>query len=213
MTWVFPLARVMVNVAYYLAIFSAAVYLFISMARILNLQPARLTFSGQTANSVYIPVDWKKKGDTKLTLPENSLISLHLHKRKGDLQVPARSPLGLSYTFITVLVLVGFVWFFGILRQIFRHTRADSPFHPDNARRIGQMGWLYIAALVFSEISDFVVWAQAKPYIEAMSPEFYSGQSYGISLDGSWTFGLVLLALAQIYRRGVELQQENELTV
>ncbi|GHB76366.1 hypothetical protein GCM10007390_32860 [Persicitalea jodogahamensis] len=212
-TWVFTTAGLAVNLVYYFTMLAAAIFIFISVLRLLNLQPPQLTFGEQFPNRVSIPVDWEKRGDVTLTLPEEFLVSLNPGERKGELQVPIHSTLGLSYTFFILIALIGSVWFFWLLRQIFHHTRADLPFLAENARRISQMGLLIIASSLFSEVYDYVIWSQSKPYIEAMSPGFYSGLSYSLSLNGPWVFGLVLLAVAQVYRRGVELQQENALTV
>lgn len=75
------------------------------------------------------------------------------------------------------------------------------------------MGLLLIAYSLFGSIAEYLLNWQAKYYIEEISPKLTLPDSYSLSFDGPWLFGLVLLALAQVYRRGVTLQQENELTV
>lgn len=212
-TRIFSAAKLVVNFFYYLLILIAVLFVFRSIMGLLNLQPPALTFEGSPHNLVSIPVEWNDQGGATLTLPAQPLVSLYPGKRNGILKVPIRSTLGLSYTIFAIVALIGFTWFFGLLRQIFRHSRADSPFHFGNARRISQMGVLILISLLFSECQDFLMWKLAKPYVEAMSPGYYSNFTYNFSLDGTWIFGLVLLALAQVYRRGVELQQDNELTV
>lgn len=212
-TWIFPTARFVVNMVYYLMVLAAVIFTLISILRLLNMQPLTLTFEEQSPNYVSIPVDWAKKGDATLWHQNDSSVSLNPDKRKGDLQVHIRSTIGLLHTFFQLMVLTGSVWFFGLLRRIFRHTHTDLPFHSRNARRISQMGLLIIAFSLLSGLYSFLIWMQAKPLIEAMSPEFYSGVTYGFSINDLWIYGLVLLALAQVYSRGVALQQESELTV
>ncbi len=213
LSWVFSMAKFAVHLFYYTTILIAVILTFNIVAGLLNWQPPALTFGENPSNVVSIPVEWGQKGSTTLTHTDQPLISLDPGKRKGILRVPIHSQLGLCAAFFRVTGLAGFVWFFGLLRQIFRHTRPNSPFHPENARRISQMGLLIIAFLLFTEIHDTLSQMLAKPYIEAISPDFYANMSYSIELNGSWVFGLVILALAQVYRRGVEIQQENELTV
>jgi len=212
-TWIFPTARFVVNMVYYFTILAAVIFTLISILRLLNMQPPALTFGEQSPNYVSIPVDWAKKGDATLWLPNDSSVSLNPDERKGELQVHIRSTIGLLHTFFQLMVLTGSVWFFGLLRQIFRHTHTDSPFHLENSRRISQMGLLIIAFSLLSGLYNFLMWMQAKPLIEAMSPEFYAGLTYSFSISGPWIYGLVLLTLAQVYSRGVALQQESELTV
>ena len=75
------------------------------------------------------------------------------------------------------------------------------------------MGMLMIAYSLIQSIFGHLIHWQARPYIEEISPNLTSPVTYNLSPNGMWLFGLVLLALAQVYRRGVEIQQENELTV
>ena len=198
---------------YYFTILASVIFIVVNVLRLLNLQPSILTFGEQSPNYVSIPVDWVKKGDATLWLPTDSSVSLNPDKRKGELQVHIRSTIGLLHTFFQLMALTGSVWFFGLLRQIFRHTHTDLPFHSRNARRISQMGLLIIAFSLLSGLYNFLMWMQSKPLIEAMSPEFYAGMTYSLSISGPWIYGLVLLTLAQVYSRGVALQQESELTV
>ena len=98
--------------------------------------------------------------------------------------------------------------------HMLQDMRHDTPFTAVNARRIR---WL--ALLVLS--LDAYEWV-ARKALQLLVPAFHYGAGTvtpHIILDpnlgdwGSWKFGLVLLVVAIVYKRGVEMAHEAELTI
>ncbi|RYU78768.1 DUF2975 domain-containing protein [Hymenobacter persicinus] len=102
-----------------------------------------------------------------------------------------------------------------LLYRILRGLSLESPFTEENARRIRWLGLLTIGLDVYQYVAYF--------YLKATIPninvpgKLYLASQYVI-LDpagkiGAWKFGLVLLVIAAVYQRGVEMAREAELTV
>jgi hypothetical protein len=99
--------------------------------------------------------------------------------------------------------------------RILHDLHLESPFTEVNARRIRWLGLLMIGIDVYQYL-EFL-------YLRAIVPPLPMPGEQGIVtrylvLDpgtefGGWKFGLVLLVVAAVYRRGVMMAREAELTV
>ncbi|MCC3160646.1 DUF2975 domain-containing protein [Hymenobacter sp. 15J16-1T3B] len=104
-----------------------------------------------------------------------------------------------------------------LLYHMLRDMRLDTPFTEANARRIR---WLGLLALGIDAYEFLALKAlQALVLAFSLGDERLGTVTRYIVLDpsmggwGSWKFGLLLLVLATIYQRGVELAREAELTI
>lgn len=96
------------------------------------------------------------------------------------------------------------------LRRLFQRVRGGAPFHAANARRLRWLGLLAIALAVLNSVSEWVVAQAVRGGVVSERVEV----PLGLTVDGSAVlFGLVLLALAEIFRRGAALEEEQSLTV
>jgi hypothetical protein len=97
------------------------------------------------------------------------------------------------------------------LRRLFRRVRAGSPFEPENARHLLWMGMLLLGYHLFESV--FFFWVAA---VVTRTLEPGSSLELGASLhiDAVVVFiALVLIALAEIFRRGAALEDEQSLVV
>jgi len=129
--------------------------------------------------------------------------SLQFHTRKVGLQ------------FLTTLLAVpgalALLLGVGLLRAMLRSVRAGEVFTADNARRVSWIGWL-LAIMGFlgpllTNIRTQVILHSAK----------LTGVALGTAdPHGRWSLvlpGLLVLVLAAVWRHGVELQRDRDLTV
>lgn len=205
--------KVMVTLLYYFTLVFLVVFTLMSSLKLLNLQTGTLTIGEEPPNYVSVPVAW---GPTRAkTLPSSGepRVFLKPQKQTGQLQVPIRSTPGILIVALGSIGLATAVWTFLLLRQIFRTVRTESPFHSDNARRINTMGLLFVGQTLIELLLKMALWSQTRPYFQQVRLDYKEYLSVDVNLDGPWLLGLILLALAQVYRRGIELQTENELTV
>lgn len=97
------------------------------------------------------------------------------------------------------------------LRQIFNDlVKNKSPFIPENPKRIRWIGYIIIAGSLISSVFDFMV----GKYIAQNITLTDIGFSYGLNLNLPAIFlGLIIIVLAEIFRTGNQLKEDQELTV
>jgi hypothetical protein len=137
--------------------------------------------------------------------------SLHLRmdEAEGSLRVPIASAPGwfrlAAYSGLAVLYVL-FLRFFFHLRELFLRVRGGAPFDRRNAASLRRLGLLMIATNILSSaygsgLSRMVLRALSEPSMPL---------SASFSVNGAVILvGLVLLALAEIFRRGAILEDEQ----
>ena len=102
------------------------------------------------------------------------------------------------------------LWVLGNLRAVFRTLRDGRPFVRANATRIRTIAWLFIigelarAAMVFFQ------------NYYAMTHFSADGLRFDAPLDLNFTAiidGLIILVIAEVFRAGTRLDEEQSLTV
>lgn len=96
------------------------------------------------------------------------------------------------------------------LRRIFQRVRGGAPFDATNALRLRWLGLLALGGAALRGVSESIMSVVARSGLISDRVEV----PLALSVDG-WVvfFGLVLLALAEMFRRGAELEEEQSLTV
>ena len=96
------------------------------------------------------------------------------------------------------------------LRRIFQRVREGAPFDAHNALRLRWLGLLLLALAVLAGVVDLVTSLATREWLARNDITV----SMGLHMDGSLVFvALVLIALAEIFRRGAELEHEQSLVV
>jgi hypothetical protein len=119
------------------------------------------------------------------------------------------APLGLMWA------AVGF-WTLFQLRALLKSVRRGQPFDPMNPVRIRRIGVFVIAAGVLRQLLEWVQVAAALGSVQALVARDLPGAraGYHVSFDlDAVAFGLVILAIAEVFKVGVRLQGDQDLTV
>jgi hypothetical protein len=96
------------------------------------------------------------------------------------------------------------------LRRIFQRVRDGAPFDAANARRLRWLGLLALAFALLNGVAETVTSLVVRRGLVSSSLSVPSA----VSLDLSTVFfGLVLLALAEVFRRGAELEDDQALVI
>ena len=96
------------------------------------------------------------------------------------------------------------------LRRIFQSVRQGIPFDAGNAVRLRSLGMFLVALAVFNAVSEFV-WALA---LRKEITNHRIAVETGLHIDMPFLFlALAVVALAEIFRRGAELEAEHSLVI
>jgi len=99
----------------------------------------------------------------------------------------------------------GFMLILRSLRRIFRTLTMGDPFHPDNVRRLRQIG------LTLAVVTGGVWLAQG--FVAArLAPGVMDPQGLGELLTPIFSV-LIVFVLAEVFREGARLRRESELTI
>ncbi len=113
----------------------------------------------------------------------------------------------------TSLVLVSLVVAQAVIHQlrlIFRTLQAQTPFTLENARRIQTIGFILIGGSFLQALAGFLVGLLMMNNIVIPGVELNVKSDFHMN---TIFIGLVILVLAEIFRHGAALQEEQNLTV
>jgi hypothetical protein len=114
-------------------------------------------------------------------------------------------------TGLMCLVAICRVWIFWLIVKILQEKKLDmyQPFNKEVGRFIGRISWLSLLTGLFS-------WWGAKYAAWFIQQGVTMPELQYLRIGGAdvWLFmGVTLYVIAQIFKRGIEIQTENELTV
>jgi hypothetical protein len=137
--------------------------------------------------------------------------SAHFEKLRGDLRLPAKKGAFFSGSVAVVVLMLGYVlWIVTQLRHVFRSLSQGLLFVPANARRIRWVG----LAVIFGELGRAAIIYFWSYYT---SLHFVAdGLRFAASVDmNPMTIigGLAILVIAEVFREGARLQEDQSLTI
>jgi hypothetical protein len=138
---------------------------------------------------------------------------LKLDEVRADLELP----IVLMPWWLFVLLWIHAAVYFGLvmlslhqLRRIFQRVRQGAPFDAVNAVRLRSLGMLLIALALFNAVAEFVTAIAVMKGIE----DSRIAVSTGLHIELPFVFlALALVALAEVFRRGTELEHEQSLVI
>lgn len=129
----------------------------------------------------------------------------------SELIEPPRPAAVMALGSIVMLFVLAFIY---QMRKIFASLTENKPFTLENSRRIRIMGILtLVGSVVYSSIGSAIgSWFFVDIFNRLDIPDLKITIAYQLHLE-SLFFGVVLLLLSEIFRRGCELQEQVDLTV
>lgn len=135
----------------------------------------------------------------------------------GDVRAKLKLPIAdLPWSFLLLLwtsVAIGFglmLLFLHHLRRIVHRVRDGAPFDEQNALRLRWLGLLLLGLAVFKGVADLVTTLWVRRIIAPEGVDVPLGLHFDVTL---LFVGLVLVVLAEIFRRGSELETEQALVI
>lgn len=139
--------------------------------------------------------------------------SMELEGARGSLRVPVATIPWAVFVPLWIyagLAITAMILFVHHLRRLIRPVRAGTPFDPLNARRLRWMGVLALGYAALKAVGEIGAWWVVAGNLT--SDAFYL--RYGLPVDGAVVvLGLVLLALAEVFRHGAALEDERALVI
>jgi hypothetical protein len=142
--------------------------------------------------------------------PSLGIEAAELQQVRGSLWFPARGTAGWLAPGAVALMLVVALWLLGEMKGIFRTVRDGRPFVPSNAARVRRVAY----AVILGELarSAVVFWGNhyAAAYFTADGLHFYARPDINVF---AIVDGLIILVIAEVFRAGTRLDEEQSLTV
>lgn len=160
---------------------------------------------------VGIPVSFTVDDTHPVTSPTLGIDNARIRAVNGTLSFPPRAGRSLIALWLFLAGAIAIVlWVTAELRAVLRTVRDGQPFAPANANRVRRIAWI----VIFTEpVRAFIVYSS---HAFAMRNFSSPGLHFNARVDfnpGVILCGLIILVLAEIFRAGTQLDEEQSLTI
>ena len=212
---IFNITRVIANIHFFLSIIGAIIIVLFanlkkeeipqSDGKLLNLQEKYIS----------IKTDWDVKKD--YSFKTNNMVSptyyLEKSKESGLLHIKATDKTGIFIIIQSILACAIYILIAYFLKEILNSISPNKAFSIQNAYRIRNIGLLIISGGALDFLHGYFLSAYVYEIIHGFGKMKFQTTNLTFNYQNSFFVGLLILALYQVYKTGVEIQAENELTV
>jgi hypothetical protein len=198
------LVVLILNVAWYIVALALAV-----MACIVLITPWS-HFQGGT--KIDIPVSFDLDARTvQVRGPAMGVQAAEIQHARGSMSFPPPSKASVVMPLTLVMIMLGLVlWALGQLRAVLRTVRDRRPFAPENALRIRNVAYAVILAELARTALVFSANSYAAAHFSANGLQFNARPDLSIV---AIVHGFIILAIAEVFRAGMRLDEEQSLTI
>lgn len=139
----------------------------------------------------------------------------NIHMRSGaEFHISYDRPGGASWPVIVPAMLIGavliggYLIIVGRLRRLFDGFSSGEPFRRENAQHL-RVIWI---AMLVMEVARYALMALAGVLITVFEPNVQANVSVSVNIT-TWASILILIVLAEVFREGARLKEEQELTI
>lgn len=204
---IFKATQKTVTGVYYLAVLLGCIAIGVSTFNLINGASALTPPENKGTISFEVMDFGGKDSAAPYRYSENNKAALQPIPHKYRLLVPQHTALGYVHYLISLLQLGASLCIIWFLKKILGNISLKEPFTAQSARYIQMIG----LALIFIDLVKIVQYilfsSMAKDYFEGSRLELVT------NIGGNIWLGLIIIALAVVYRRGVEIYSENQLTI
>ena len=148
-----------------------------------------------------------KNGETFDILVDEAFVSFNVNGKYGLAGI-------LNYLFFVSILVIAF-YVILLLWKIFRSIRSslknENPFHPKNIWRIRKIGIAVLISAVLDMIYPVILKYLWFDKIHMLEKSFDLRLNFDATIDVFWA--LIVFVVAEIYRIGLEMKKEQELTI
>jgi hypothetical protein len=143
---------------------------------------------------------------TSLGIDDGQIKDLH-----GSLKFPIRrGPFFLANAVLLMLAMAFFLWIAGQLRAVVRTVRDGKPFIALNATRMRRIGWGLIVGELTSSMVVFLESAYAMQHFSIEGLRLSARPDFSVF---AIVQGMIVLVIAEVFRAGTRLDEDQSLTV
>jgi hypothetical protein len=134
-----------------------------------------------------------------------------LTKVTGTLEFVPPSTDSLVAPMLTAIAMLLFAgWAIHQLRQLFRALRNGQVFAPENVRRVQRVGWAVILAEPVRAAITYSAQTYARDHFAGIGIRFVTDLDLNL---GTIFAGLAILVIAEVFRTGTRLDEDQSLTI
>jgi hypothetical protein len=146
-----------------------------------------------------------------VTAPALGIKEAQLENLHGYLRFPTRGgPIVTGHAVLLMLLIALGLWVIGQLRAVFRTLQAGRPFVPANATRLRRVAYGVIAVEIARAAVFFFEHQYARTHFSAPGLRFEVHPDLSVP---AIVYGLIILVIAEVFRAGTRLDEEQSLTV
>jgi len=202
----FLVAQKLVDIIYYLFILLVGIVICVSTLQYFQGGKDLSDIAKHPALSFEV-MSFAKDSIPPLRYTPDGQAALQAVPHKYLLHVPYHSTLGYFHAFTALVYTASGFLIIWQLRRIFRSITLEAPFTLTAARLIRNIAVVLIVTDMVKGLEYLMFNYFASRYFQLEKIQLI------ISVGGSIWLGLIILALSIVYRRGVEIYSENQLTI
>jgi hypothetical protein len=147
----------------------------------------------------------------RVSAPALGIDQAELRDLQGTLRFPPRWGAFFVANLVLAIALLGLaLWVLGVLRSFIRALRAGHPFVAANAGRVRLIGWAVIAGEIVRASVVYFESRYAMIHFAAQGLQFLARPDISVF---AIVHGLIILALAEVFRAGTRLDEDQSLTI
>lgn len=159
-----------------------------------------------------VPAAFRIEPEThRVTASPFGVENVHLENTQGSLRFSPRSRVAVAGTVVVLIAVLALImWVLGQLRAVFRTLSAGKPFVAANATRIRRIGYAVIFGEIVRATLAYVGTRYATTYFSIQGVRFEARADLNVV---AIICGLIILVIAEVFREGTRLDEEQSLTV
>jgi hypothetical protein len=173
--------------------------------------PAFEVNEGESGGRLTIPVSLALDDDRVAVSRSLGIDAAEIRDLRGALRFPVRGGrFFLTNGLLLVLMLMVALWGIRLLQGVLRTVRDGHPFVAANARRVRTIGWLVIGGEIARAIIVFLENDYARRHFSIEGLRFTAHADFSVA---AIVEGLIILVIAEVFRAGTQLDEDQSLTV
>lgn len=171
-----------------------------------------MDLSGSGGTRIDIPVSFDVDSQTvPVSAPALGVGAAEIQHVRGSMSFPPPSRASVAGPLTIVAVMLTLIlWALSQLIAVFQTLRDRQPFVPDNAIRIRRIGYAVIAGELARAILVFLSNSYAMTHFSADGLHFDARPDVNLL---AIVHGLIILAIAEVFRTGTRLHEDQSLTI